>query len=180
MPTTIKAVVEAFELLFESILQRDFSKSQRMESWDEQQLLPVIRTFLLGYFGACQPEAKANLPGSVTGNGRFDFIVDDVAVEFATRRPDAPKGELSVSKNEGEIKKLLKNPGKSLLVLFDFSKSRCPDSELKKYRAHPPLGRGNSKSPFKVAYFFLANRRPKKPDKIILSVRRHSRLNEQA
>jgi hypothetical protein len=36
------------------------------------------------------------LPGSLSGNGRIDFIVDKVAVEFAVRKPTAAKLSLGV------------------------------------------------------------------------------------
>jgi hypothetical protein len=84
MTVTIKSVNEAFEFLFSALVDKKFTKTLRLDEWSERELLPLVRTFLLGYFGeSIVPEAISSLPGSLTGNGRIDFIVDNVAVELA-------------------------------------------------------------------------------------------------
>jgi hypothetical protein len=163
MSVSIKTVVEAFELLFTSLLNKDFSKTLRLNEWKERDMLPLVRTFLLGYFGeSIVPEAKATLPGSLSGSGRIDFIVAGVAVEFAVRRPDAPKATLSLVVNSTEVKKLMKFDGLAVLVLFDFSNSPFDEHALESFRDWPSLGKGNhKKSPFNVAYFYIATSRPR-------------------
>lgn len=57
--------------------------------------------------------------------------------------------------NETEMKKLLKYKGKSLLVLFDFSKKPFSSDDLEVFREHPSVGQGNhKKSPYQISYFF--------------------------
>lgn len=156
MSATIKETQEAFELLFASLGDKSFSKSLYLEHWGERSLLPLVRTFLLGYFGeSIVPEAEANLPGALSGKGRIDFVVDDVAVEFAVRIPKSSVNTLSKNINETEIKKLMKFEGKSMLVLFDFSKKPFTSEELEIFRDLPSLGKGNhKKSPFQLSYFY--------------------------
>ncbi len=157
MATSINAVQEAFELLFEGMSDPNFSKSHNLDCWNERDLLPLVRTFLLGYFGkSVAPEVTATLPGSKTGTGRIDFIIDDVAVEFAVRSKYANASNIKKTTNESEVKKLLKFDGKSLLVLFDFSSDPMPEEVLHDFRELPSLGRGNHKtSPFRISHLYL-------------------------
>lgn len=156
MATTIKKVIEGFELLFSSFNRKDFNKSLALQHWEEKELLPIVRAFLLGYFGKKMvPEFSVNLPGAPSGIGRIDFLIDDVAVEFAVRTPNSPACKISPETNKTEIKKLLKYTGKSVLVLFDFSKSPYSEKDLDDFKCCP-LGKGNhKKSPFTVAYFHI-------------------------
>lgn len=107
MAITVKEVVEAFELLFNSLHRREFSKTLRLNEWGEQELLPLVRTFLLGYFGeSLVPESKTKLPGSLSGNGYIDFLIDNVAVELAVRKPTAARSNVSASVNSSEVNAL--------------------------------------------------------------------------
>lgn len=162
MPITVTEVVDAFDLLFNSFHKKDFSKTLRLNEWGEQELLPLVRTFLLGYFGeSIVPEAKSKLPGTLTGNGYIDFIIDNVAVEFAVRKPTASKLNVSATVNTTEIKKLMKHNGLALLVLFDFSKTPYSEDQIERFREWPTLGKGNhKKSAFNVAYFYIEKKRP--------------------
>lgn len=69
---------------------------------NERRLLPLVRAYLLGYFGQVAPEARSLLPGSLTGIGSIDFLVGNVAM--AVRRPMDPKRALSDIHNSTEIK----------------------------------------------------------------------------
>jgi hypothetical protein len=162
MSTTIKSVVEAFELFFTALHQREFRKTIPMHEWSERELLPLIRTFLLGYFGeSLIPEAKSKLPGSLSGHGRIDFIVGGVAVEVAVRRPSKSGAALSNTVNSTEAKKLMKYDGSAVLVLLDFSAKPFEEAQIESFRDWPSLGKGNhKKSAFNVVYFYVANRRP--------------------
>lgn len=173
MAITVNEVVESFDLLFSSFLRRDFSKTLRLHEWGEQELLPLVRTFLLGYFGeSIVPEAKSKLPGSLSGQGYIDFIIDNVAVEFAVRKPTAAKSTLSASVNVTEIKKLMKHDNLALLVLFDFSKTPYTEEQIERFREWPSLGKGNhKKSAFNVAYFYLKKHRPKTPSYFLKNIR---------
>ena len=51
MAFTVKDIVEAFELLFSSLHRKEFTKTLQLNKWGEQDLLPLVRTYLLGYFG---------------------------------------------------------------------------------------------------------------------------------
>lgn len=162
MAVTVKSVVEAFALLFDALHDPSFRKTMRMHEWSERELLPLVRTFLLGYFGeSLVPEATSKLPGALSGYGRIDFIVDGVAVELAVRRPNKPQSALSATVNSTEIKKLMKYDGLAVLVLLDFSDSPFTEQQLESFRDWPSLGKGpHKKSPFAVAYYYVASRRP--------------------
>lgn len=165
MAVTVKKVIDAFDLLFSSLHRKEFTKTLRLNEWGEQELLPLVRTYLLGYFGeSLVPEAKTQLPGSLSGDGYIDFLIDNVAVEFAVRKPTAAKSNVSASVNSTEVKKLMKHDGLALLVLFDFSKTPYTEEQIENFRDWPSLGKGNhKKSPFNVAYFYLEKQRPKTP-----------------
>lgn len=160
MKVTIKSVIEAFDLLFTSINNRKFRKTLSINKYKEKDLLPLVRMFLLGYFGeSIVPEAKTKLPGALTGSGYLDFLIGDVAVEFACRPPHASRQNLSATVNSSEAKKLLKHDGLSVLILFDFSKDPFPEEKIESFRNWPSLGKGNhKKSPFNVAYFHFDRR----------------------
>ena len=162
MSVTVKEVVEAFELLFISLHRKEFTKTLCLNEWGEMELLPLVRTYLLGYFGeSLVPEAKTKLPGSLSGNGYIDFLIENVAVEFAVRKPTAAKSNLSASVNSSEVKKLMKHDGLAVLILFDFSKTPYTEEKIERFRDWPSLGQGNhKKSPFNVAYFYLAGKMP--------------------
>ncbi|UGB44642.1 hypothetical protein LQ772_11645 [Frateuria edaphi] len=159
--TTVTAVTDAFDLLYRSLHDRTYRKSLSLHKCGERELLPIARSFLLGYFGKVMPELACKLPGSASGTGRVDFCVDGIAIEFAVRKPLGSRGNLSAVANAGELKKLLKYDGRSLLVLFDFSKKPFTDAQLDRFRDWPSLGKGNHKvSAFNVAYFYIEAVRP--------------------
>lgn len=160
--TTITEVVDAFWYFFDSLHRREFRKTLPLTNMRERDLLPLVRTYLLGYFDDISPEARSKLPGSLSGNGSIDFMIGNVAVEFAVRRPTDNKRQLSHVTNSTEIKKLLKHDGLAVLVLYDFSKSPYDDEDLERYRDWPSLGQGNhNASAFNVAYFFNGPGRPR-------------------
>ncbi|MBB7656027.1 hypothetical protein HEM24_018195 [Escherichia coli] len=173
MSTSIRDVVSSFDYLFSSLYRREFVKTLRLNECNERELLPLVRCYLLGWFGDnLTPEVQAKLPGTLTSNGYIDFVIDDVAVEFAVRRPDAPKATLSAYVNTTEMKKLMKYDGKALLVLFDFSTTPFTEQQIDAFRDWPSLGQGNhKKSAFNVAYFYVKKRRPLTSGKIIKNIR---------
>ena len=173
MSTSVRDVVSSFDYLFSSLYRREFVKMLRLNKCNERELLPLVRCYLLGWFGDnLTPEVQAQLPGTLTGNGYIDFVIDDVAVEFAVRRPDAPKATLSAYVNATEMKKLMKYDGKALLVLFDFSTTPFTEQQIEAFRDWPSLGQGNhKKSAFNVAYFYVKKRRPLTSGKIIKNIR---------
>lgn len=161
MAVTVKAVRKAFGLLYESILDRNFRKTLDLNKWSESELSPLVRTFLLGYFGHWYPEEWVRLPSAPSEWGRIDFQIGDVAVEFAVRRPGDRKGPLSAKVNQTEMIKLLTYDGPALLVLFDFSQHPFDETDIERFRDYPSLGRGNFKrSAFNVAYFHIESARP--------------------
>jgi hypothetical protein len=155
MAVAVKDVVSAFVVFYDGLFDREFRKSYRFHEYSERELLPLVRMFLLGWFGSVAPELKSKLPGCLTGQGRIDFVVGDIAVEFAVRRPSDRKTALSEVTNSTEIKKLLQFDGRAVLVLFDLSATPFDRDDLARYRDWPSLGRGNHKrSAFNVAYFY--------------------------
>ncbi|MCA0890492.1 hypothetical protein [Qipengyuania flava] len=153
----VTQVIDAFELLYSGLRDSSFRKSLPLDQWSEKQPMPLVRTFLLGYFRPkARPEFGTVLPGALSGHGRVDFIVYGVAVEFAVRRPWCPRSDLMPRVNRTEVLKLMKHRGRALLVLFDLARDGLEDHHLAGYRALPSMGRRNhSRSPFSVAYFGL-------------------------
>ena len=157
MTITVKQVVEAFDHLYVALRDKKFTKSLRLDEWTERDLLPLVRTFLLGWFrhGFITPEHKSSFPGRLSGNGRIDFVVGDVAVELAVRCKGGSKQNLSNTVNAAEAKKLMKYQGLALLVLFDFSNDPLPEDKIDRFRDWPSLGKGrHAKSPFNVSYHY--------------------------
>lgn len=155
LAVAVKDIVEAFGVLYGGLFDRGFRKSYRFHEFSERELLPLVRMFLLGWFGSVAPELQAKLPGCLTRRGRIDFLIGGIAVEFAVRRPKDRKAALSEVTNATEIKKLLQFDGRALLVLFDLSASPFDRKDLERYRHWPSLGRGNHKrSAFNLAYFY--------------------------
>lgn len=176
MAITIKQVRDAFELLYESIHDRGFRKTLRLNEWSEKELLPLVRSFLLGYFGHCYPEVSVRLQSAPSGWGRIDFQIGDVAVEFAVRRPLDRKGPLSSKVNTTEMIKLMMYDGPGVLVLFDFSMHPFDDEDIERFREYPTLGRGNfHSSAFNVAYYYIKSARPRQYACIYKNIRVRSR-----
>lgn len=156
MSVSVNEVRTAFHLLYRNILNRQFRKTLNLHQWNEKEMLPLVRTFLLGWFGQCIPEVTVRLPSAPSGYGRIDFQVGDIAIEFAVRRPMDKKGHLSAEVNTTEIIKLMMYEGRGLLVLFDFSANPFDAKDLDRFREYKSLGKGNHKrSAFNVAYFHI-------------------------
>jgi len=171
--TTISEITDCFEYFFSSLYRREFVKTLRLNECSERELLPLVRCYLLGWFADnFSPEVKSKLPGTVSGHGFIDFVIDDVAVEFAVRKPTAARSNVSATVNSTEVKKLMKHDGKALLVLFDFSITPYSEAQIEAFRDWPSLGRGNhKKSAFNVAYFYVEKRRPLTFGKITKNIR---------
>ena len=154
---TIKEISAAFQVFYEGLRDKQFTKSLYLDHWSERDLLPLVRTFLLGWFGKGRvaPEVMSKLPGKLTGMGRLDFVIHDVAVELAVRRKGGQRSNLSAAVNSDEILKLMKFDGKAVLILLDFTDDPLDDAALEKFRDWKSLGQGNhKKSPFNVSYHY--------------------------
>ncbi len=144
MATTITEITDCFEYFFSSLYRREFVKTLRLNECSERELLPLVRCYLLGWFADnVSPEVKSKLPGSVSGHGYIDFVIDDVAVEFAVRKPTAARSNVYATVNSTEVKKLMKRDGNALLVLFDFSDTPYSEEQIESFCNWPSLGRGN-------------------------------------
>ncbi|OOF49685.1 hypothetical protein BKK54_08370 [Rodentibacter genomosp. 1] len=149
-------VIDAFYRLYQAYHNKRFTKTLNFTEKTERELLPLVRNYLFGYFDHLEPEAGVQITTNV--QGRFDFLINNIAVEFAIRSARKGGNNLKAEKNVGEIKKLIRHPDHSLMILFDFKKS-ITDEEVNKtleeYRKIPSLGRGNPhRYPFTVAYFY--------------------------
>jgi hypothetical protein len=173
LPISISQVRTAFQLLYDSIHNREFRKTLRLNYWSERELLPAVRTFLLGYFGHCYPEVEVRLAGSSTGWGRVDFLIGDVAVEFAVRRPEDGKTPLSHRTSSTEIKKLMQYSGPALYVLYDFSANPVTEEYLdQEFKRKINFGRGRrSLYPFNVAYYYIESARRREYRNICKNIR---------
>jgi hypothetical protein len=144
----------------------------RFHHWNERELLPLVRTYLLGCFkDKIEAECWVDLPGSPSGWGVLDFIIDDIAVELAVRPRNDKKAKLTPTVNRNEIKKLMKHRGKGLLVLYDFSNYPLSDEDIERYRLELPcMGKGHRRSPFQLSYFCRRGR-PRKVECIHKRIR---------
>ncbi|MBF0383902.1 MAG: hypothetical protein HQL69_23040 [Magnetococcales bacterium] len=149
---TIKQVGEAFHHLFSHLTTPEFRKSNNFASLNEQEMLLLVRFFLLGRFS----DVRAEHLSDYWPNKRIDFMVGDVAVEMAVRPYDKGQHRLNQSINTSEINKLVKYDGPSALVLLDFSEDPLTKAELEaEYRKTPSLGAGKHKLySYSVLYFF--------------------------
>lgn len=161
--TSIKQIQDAFKLLHEHARDPGFAKTMGFDWWCEKDILPNIRFFLLGYFEAVEPEVITELIGNTWGEGRIDFVINNVAIEFAVRNPNNSKSKLTSYSNRDEQKKLIRrlqyndHLREGVLVLFDFSNDPLTNLQLEEYREMPSLGKGNftNKSGFSILYFWI-------------------------
>lgn len=155
--TTQQQVIDAFYRLYQAYYNKSFTKSLNFRNKKERELLPFVRNYLLGYFDTLEPEALIDVSKSY--RGRFDFIIDNIAVEFVVRSVNQTGDTiLKAKKNLTEIQKLIRHPKHSLLILFDFKGNKTYKevlSILSEYREIPSLGKGNyHRYPFTVVYFY--------------------------
>ena len=151
---SIKEISDAFELLFESLENGDFKKTTAFEKWTERKFLLPIRFFLLGWFGHVKAEAAARK--TLHRKGRFDFLIENTAIEVAVQiGASSPNKSLAMSNNQSEVTKLLKHSGPSILVLIDLRKTPSLSKEkLAEYRSARIKGKGNhNATSFTVLYF---------------------------
>ncbi|MFA9489417.1 MULTISPECIES: hypothetical protein [unclassified Mannheimia] len=148
--------IEAFYRLYQAYHNKRFTKTLNFTQKTEREILSLVRSYLLGYFEHLEPEAMIQVGSNY--RGRFDFLIDNIAVEFAVRSANKGGNNLKAKNNVNEMKKLIRYPDHSLMILFDFKRYRTDDeviATLKEYRNIPSLGRGNhNRYPFTVAYFY--------------------------
>ena len=67
--TGITEIKDAFDVLFESLILRNY------HDWTEQELLPLTYTYLVGAFGLAKVDAEVSVlrPTAKTGVGRVAF-----------------------------------------------------------------------------------------------------------
>jgi len=172
MQASIKSIEESFSLLFANIISSEFSKTLHLESWNEKKLLPLIRTFLLGYYGKVMPEKTVKNPIADKKRGRIDFLIGNTAVELAVRAKGKSKYKITARTNRYEIAKLLKHRGRAVLILFDFTKEPLSEEDLQQFRNLPAFGKGNHcKTSFSILYFYFKKRRPLIPGHRRLNIR---------
>jgi hypothetical protein len=153
---SIKGLEEELKYLFDKCLDQEFCRSYKCHTWNERDLLPLIRFYLAGVYGDdVIPEYWVRHALAEYGEGRVDFLVGETAVEIAVQPAQGHPNRLSRPVNEDECGKLMQHDGPAALALFDFSRVRSLKPEqLQSYRDIPSLGRGNyRKSGFNVLYF---------------------------
>lgn len=153
---TQQQAIEAFYRLYQAYHNKRFTKTLNFTQKTEREILPLVRSYLFGYFDYLEPEAMIQVSSNC--KRRCDFLIDNIAVEFAVRSANKGENNLKAKNNVNEIKKLIRYPDHSLMILFDFKGCRTDDeviATLKEYRNIPSLGRGNhNRYPFTVAYFY--------------------------
>ena len=154
MSVSVSEVVNSFSCLYASLWRKEFTKTLRPGEYSERELLPLLRFYLLGRFGdKVLPEVRGILPGTLRGSGRLDFLIGDVAVEFAVRRQNDRACTLRPEYQATEVKKLLKYDGKAVLILFDLSYTPLTFSVIRGYRSLPAMG-NHIKTSYHVVYFY--------------------------
>ena len=81
MPS-LAQVSSAFSVLYKSLKHRPFTKSKKLENWDERDLLPLVRFYLLGKFGPIVG-VVGWLLGGLTGSG--DIVIKHYILRIALR-----------------------------------------------------------------------------------------------
>ena len=154
MPS-IDTIATAFAHLYSGLQQPRLTKAKKMSGWNEQQLLPLVRFYLYGRFGSIlQPEYPISTWSNKSTKGRLDFLIGKIAVEFAVRNNGKGRGNVSPGLNRPEVRKLSYYPGKSVLVLFDFSGSPYTRRDLNSFRRMKPfLNALGEPSAFNVLYY---------------------------
>lgn len=173
-------VERVFGLLFAAYMDPAFTKNRLLSKKTERPMLPLVRAALLGYFHKrVVPEVsvrwtqKDKRGKSVRRSGRIDFRVGGMAIEFAMRGSTAAGSNLSAAANTPEIRKLMKwKNGRSILVLFDYSKTPYSDASLNKYRNNPGLGSGTHRKPFTLLYYHLAGEKMRNTTHVKKVIRR--------
>jgi hypothetical protein len=166
--SSISEIKEAFDLLYRSMVNNNFSKSQNFNRWNEKSLLPNIRFFLLGYFGDdLEPEIKTELISSPSREGYIDFGVNNAAIEFAVRLPNESASKITSYSNRTEREKLIRRKTwhewaeHGVLILFDFSDNPLSKEQLEEYREKPSFGKGNHKMDgFSILYYHHDDNEP--------------------
>ena len=159
---SINQVKESFLLLHKQMRKKDFSKTKYFDWWKEQDILTHVRFYLLGYFQKIKSEVQTELIGSPTKVGYFDFVINNVAIEFAIRRPVTHATDIAFNKNYTEILKLMrrkkrhKNLKYGVLVLLDFSGKCLKNEHFEAYRCSTDLLSGNyKKDTFSILYIHI-------------------------
>ncbi|MGQ9366221.1 hypothetical protein [Azospirillum sp. ST 5-10] len=156
MSEALRDIRGDFEYLFRNLCNPDFCLTYKCHTWNERDLLPLIRFYLLGAYGdKLVPEYWVRHAFAQHGDGRVDFLIGRTAVEVAVQPEQGTRGKLTRSANTDECVKLMQHDGPSALVLFDFARVRTlSPQDLADYRDTPSLGRGNwSVSGFNILYF---------------------------
>lgn len=125
----------------------------------EKEVLPLVRTFLLGYFGHCYPEVSVRSQSSASGWGRADFQIGGVAVEFAVRRPGDRKGpyHLRLTRRDDQADDVPRRPS---LGAVRFFANPFGEGDIERFRDYASLGRGNfRRTAFNVAYYYVESAR---------------------
>jgi hypothetical protein len=74
MSVSVSEVVNSFRYLYASLWRKEFTKTLCPGEYSERELLPLLRFYLLGWFGdKVSPEVPGILPGALRGSGRLDF-----------------------------------------------------------------------------------------------------------
>ena len=159
---SINQVNESFLLLQSQMRKYNFSRTMYFNWWSEKDILPHVRFYLLGYFGAIKSEVKTELIGSPTEEGYFDFVVDNIAIELAIRKPSTHATSITSNTNLTEITKLMRrkkyhdNLKYGVLVLLDFSGKCLKNKHFDDYRYSTSLGSGNfKKDNFSILYIYI-------------------------
>ena len=177
MAITIEQVSYAFNLFYRNIHRQDFVKSLKLSAHGERDMLPLLRAFLLGFFGeSLAPEADANLAGTAPDKGNFDFVIETAAIAFAVRKKskDKTKSALSYVAPPSDLANLLKHDGLQVLVLFDFTKHPLSADDIETIATWDIPGRGNDTTAvLHVLYFCLESTRPIQPAKEPIHKRIH-------
>lgn len=157
--TTVTQLRGAFELLYKSLLTHQFRHELRLSDYLEKDLRPVIRAMLLGVASQNPNMAvQRRAPETLLGFRHIDFIIDDIAIDIAVRMPR--QGDQSISRitPSGQLRKLLRYKGPSLLVIFDFCGNPYPTDTFQRYRDWDGLR--NAHGSLNVLYFFRGGSRP--------------------
>ena len=132
-------------------------KTLRLNEWRRQELLPLVRCYLLGWFADnVSPEVKSKLqelyPGTVT------LILSLMMWPLSLRyvKPTAARSNVSATVNSTEVNEIDETRWQSLAYCCLTSLTRLiQKNRLSPFRNWPSLGRGIIASPHSTSFISL-------------------------
>lgn len=175
MSVTIEHIRNAFDQLYVALQRRDAGNLLGLGGYSERKLLPIARTFLLGYFGqSALPDPQDKVLASLLDKGELDFLIGNIAIELVVRKKGKKRIEPSriSSLSSTGVGNLLRPDGAVLLILFDFAKSPLASDDISRFSTWAVPGKaGGEIAAFNVSYYYPSAELPHGAGRIDKTIR---------